>query len=66
MTAIVATLAPRADGACLCWSNAGHPPPLLPADDRTTVLERRSDSLLGVDPGRGPTTSCCCAPRRRC
>jgi serine phosphatase RsbU (regulator of sigma subunit) len=35
----------------LCWSNAGHPPPLLVAPDGVvTVLEREPDLLLGLDP----------------
>lgn len=35
----------------LCWSNAGHPAPLLlRPDGRVELLETRPDLLLGVDP----------------
>jgi PAS domain S-box-containing protein len=35
----------------LCWSNAGHPPPLLlRADGEVRLLEAESELLLGVDP----------------
>ena len=53
VTVIVATLDDRVDGVGvrLCWSNAGHPPPaLLSADGSVSVLERRPDRLLGLDP----------------
>jgi serine phosphatase RsbU (regulator of sigma subunit) len=34
----------------LCWSNAGHPPPLLIGPDGATrLLDTRPDLLLGVD-----------------
>ena len=37
----------------LRWSNAGHPPPvLLHTDGSTTLLDRRPDVLVGVDPTR--------------
>jgi sigma-B regulation protein RsbU (phosphoserine phosphatase) len=33
----------------MCWSNAGHPPPvLITADGAVTVLSRATDLLLGV------------------
>ena len=50
VTATVATLDVRPDGsATLCWSNAGHPAPVLACADGTVVLlERRPDRLLGV------------------
>lgn len=56
-TAVVATLESRPAGGgperLLRWSNAGHPAPLLLHRDGTVeVLERRTDLLLGVDPGR--------------
>ncbi|HEX8496540.1 MAG TPA: SpoIIE family protein phosphatase [Actinomycetales bacterium] len=35
----------------LCWSNAGHPPPLLHRDGATRVLGTDADLLLGVVPG---------------
>jgi serine phosphatase RsbU (regulator of sigma subunit) len=35
----------------LCWSNAGHPPPLLRQPDGTVeVLEGEKEPLLGIDP----------------
>jgi sigma-B regulation protein RsbU (phosphoserine phosphatase) len=35
----------------LCWSNAGHPPPVLMfADGTVELLERRPNRLLGVSP----------------
>jgi serine phosphatase RsbU (regulator of sigma subunit) len=53
VTLTVATIGLRADGtATLCWSNAGHPPPVLAcADGTTALLERSPERLLGV--GRG-------------
>jgi serine phosphatase RsbU (regulator of sigma subunit) len=49
ITAVVATMQRRDGGVRLCWSNAGHPPPLLLGrDGATTVLERQPDPLLGV------------------
>ena len=57
VTVVVATLdlRPVADGmrgpVRLCWSNAGHPPPVLIAADGTVeLLERTPDRLLGVSP----------------
>jgi sigma-B regulation protein RsbU (phosphoserine phosphatase) len=55
VTAVVATVdvGCRGDGAevTLCWSNAGHPAPVLVRADGTTVLlERPPDRLLGVSP----------------
>ena len=61
-TAVVARvrLDPAGGPAQLCWSNAGHPPPmLLLADGTTQALERtESDLMLGIDPGtaRSETT----------
>jgi serine phosphatase RsbU (regulator of sigma subunit) len=53
VTVAVATVALRADGtATLCWSNAGHPPPVLAcADGRAQLLDRKPERLLGVAPG---------------
>jgi phosphoserine phosphatase RsbU/P len=50
VTATVATLDVRPDHpATLCWSNAGHPAPVLVcADGSVVLLERRPDRLLGV------------------
>jgi sigma-B regulation protein RsbU (phosphoserine phosphatase) len=55
VTAVVATIDDRAVGdsrmVTLCWSNAGHPAPVLVRADGTTVLlERPPDRLLGVSP----------------
>jgi serine phosphatase RsbU (regulator of sigma subunit) len=54
VTVAVATVDLRgADGVGLCWSNAGHPPPVLTrADGETVLLDRPPDRLLGVSPGR--------------
>ena len=57
-TAVVARLEPLAQGAGVrvCWSNAGHPPPLLvTAAGEVTVLEgpTGNDLLLGFDPSTG-------------
>jgi serine phosphatase RsbU (regulator of sigma subunit) len=57
VTVTVATVRTGAtDGpARLCWSNAGHPPPvLLTGDGRAALLTRPTDLLLGVarDAGR--------------
>ena len=48
----VATVAhPDGGPAVLCWSNAGHPPPVLVcADGRTQLLDRTPERLLGVAP----------------
>ena len=53
VTAAVATVDPRGpDGVALCWSNAGHPAPVLArADGGTELLDRPPDRLLGVSPG---------------
>jgi sigma-B regulation protein RsbU (phosphoserine phosphatase) len=53
MTVVVATIERRDDGsACLCWSNAGHPPPVLArADGRTALLAPPPERLLGVAAG---------------
>jgi len=53
LTVVVATVERRDDGsALLCWSNAGHAPPVLAcADGRTSLLERTPERLLGVAPG---------------
>jgi sigma-B regulation protein RsbU (phosphoserine phosphatase) len=53
MTVAVATVEPQDDGsALLCWSNAGHPPPVLAcADGRTQLLAAAPEQLLGVAPG---------------
>ena len=53
--AVVATVDDRCAGdaraVTLCWSNAGHPAPILVRADGTTVLlERPPDRLLGVSP----------------
>jgi serine phosphatase RsbU (regulator of sigma subunit) len=54
VTVAVATMrVDPADGtARLCWSNAGHPPPVLvSADGTVSVLERPANRLLGVTAG---------------
>jgi sigma-B regulation protein RsbU (phosphoserine phosphatase) len=55
VTAVVATIDDRragdSRGVTLCWSNAGHPAPILVRADGTTVLlERPPNRLLGVSP----------------
>jgi serine phosphatase RsbU (regulator of sigma subunit) len=51
LTVVVGVLRHDDDGAVLCWSNAGHPPPMrLGADGSVDVLERTPDLLVGVDP----------------
>ncbi|MBB5781430.1 SpoIIE family protein phosphatase [Nonomuraea jabiensis] len=49
-TAVLARLERRDDGGWrLCWTNAGHPPPLLvERDGRTRFLEEAQDLLLGT------------------
>jgi serine phosphatase RsbU (regulator of sigma subunit) len=40
-------------GRRLCWTNAGHPPPLVLAPDGTVeILDTRPDMLVGIDPDR--------------
>ena len=53
VTVTVATVDRSANGtATLCWSNAGHPPPVLVcADGRTHLLAGTPERLLGVAPG---------------
>ena len=56
VTALVATLDIRpvgeGDGVTMCWSNAGHPAPVLVRTDGSAeLLDRAPDRLLGV--GRG-------------
>jgi phosphoserine phosphatase RsbU/P len=53
MTVLVATVEDQADGSVvLCWSNAGHPPPVLArAEGSTSLLTRTPERLLGVAPG---------------
>jgi sigma-B regulation protein RsbU (phosphoserine phosphatase) len=48
--AVAAVSAGAGDGSArLCWSNAGHPPPVLASPDGTvSVLERPANRLLGV------------------
>jgi serine phosphatase RsbU (regulator of sigma subunit) len=50
VTAAVVTVRPGAGGtAHVCWSSAGHPPPVLvTADGAATLLARPVDVLLGV------------------
>jgi phosphoserine phosphatase RsbU/P len=52
VTAAVATVDLRGPGGgTLCWSNAGHPAPVLArADGSTLQLDRPPDRLLGVSP----------------
>ncbi|WP_183061645.1 SpoIIE family protein phosphatase [Motilibacter peucedani] len=40
-------------GTTVCWSNAGHPPPLVLQPDGTLLqlMAARADLLLGMDPG---------------
>ncbi len=57
-TVVLAELTARPGGAglALCWSNAGHPPPLLVRADATARwLEYEPDVLLGVDPAASRT-----------
>ena len=60
-TAVVARVQLDAgDGlAQLCWSNAGHPPPMLLLGDGTAQLLERpeADLMLGIDPGTARTES---------
>jgi sigma-B regulation protein RsbU (phosphoserine phosphatase) len=53
VTVAVATVDVRGvGGVMLCWSNAGHPAPVLArADGSTLLLDRPPDRLLGVSPG---------------
>jgi serine phosphatase RsbU (regulator of sigma subunit) len=53
VTVAVATVDLRgSDGTPLCWSNAGHPAPVLArADGDIVLLDRTPDRLLGVSPG---------------
>jgi serine phosphatase RsbU (regulator of sigma subunit) len=48
ITAVVVTVHPDPDGARLCWSSAGHPPPLLLTDGGVQRLDDGPDVLLGV------------------
>jgi serine phosphatase RsbU (regulator of sigma subunit) len=50
VTAAVAVVTPDADGTVrLCWSNAGHPPPVVvSAHGTATLLERPAERLLGI------------------
>lgn len=52
-TAIVARLEHGGPaGTRLCWSSAGHPPPvLLRADGGVELLQTAPELLLGIDPG---------------
>jgi serine phosphatase RsbU (regulator of sigma subunit) len=52
VTVAVASVVPDRDGtATVCWSNAGHPPPVLRcADGRVQLLDRPPERLLGVAP----------------
>jgi hypothetical protein len=54
-TALVAGVGPAVPGTAdrdLCWSSAGHPPPLLlSADGEVRTLATVPETLLGVDPG---------------
>lgn len=60
-TAVVARvqLDPTGGPAQLCWSNAGHPPPMLLLDDGTAQLLERTeaDLMLGIDFGTVRTES---------
>jgi serine phosphatase RsbU (regulator of sigma subunit)/anti-sigma regulatory factor (Ser/Thr protein kinase) len=52
-TAVIATVGGGDDdgGRVLCWSNAGHPPPvLIEADGTARLLGDIPDLLLGLDP----------------
>jgi serine phosphatase RsbU (regulator of sigma subunit) len=54
-TGIVARLSRRPDSDTwrFCWSNAGHPPPvLIHADGRSSTLETPPDRPLGIGAGR--------------
>jgi phosphoserine phosphatase RsbU/P len=54
VTVLVATVgAPNPDGtAQLCWSNAGHPPPVcVCADEGSRLLARTPERVLGVAAG---------------
>jgi sigma-B regulation protein RsbU (phosphoserine phosphatase) len=59
VTATVATVDVRGNGATapMCWSNAGHlPPVLVRADGTAGVLERTPERLLGAGEARTPRT----------
>ena len=50
-TAVVMTLRPQPDGrVTLRWSNAGHPPPMVVAADRTVTALDAHSLVLGMDP----------------
>ena len=65
-TAVVARvrLDPEGGPAQLCWSNAGHPPPILLLSDGTAQpLERtEADLMLGIDPGTARTETTVALP----
>ena len=65
-TAVVARvqLDPAGGPAQLCWSNAGHPPPILLLDDGTAQsLERaEADLMLGIDASTERTQSTVALP----
>ncbi|TFV48932.1 serine/threonine-protein phosphatase [Blastococcus sp. TF02A-35] len=59
VTVAVATVDVRGDGATapLCWSNAGHlPPVLVRADGTADLLERTPERLLGAGRASAPRT----------
>lgn len=50
-TALAARVSTDAEGTRVCWSNAGHPPPVLVRPgEGGRCLDPASDLLIGVDP----------------
>jgi serine phosphatase RsbU (regulator of sigma subunit) len=53
---VVVTITPRWHDSVVCWSNAGHPPPLLiPTSRPAELLHTTPELLVGVDPNAART-----------